>query len=261
MPFIFCPVRSGSSGCVSFVRAGGVRLLVDVGYAARTTESLLRSIGESAANVQGVLITHEHSDHMKGVGTLSKMFDLPVYANEETWSAMNGKPGVDAIADRNRRVFTTGEDFYIGEANIQPFAIPHDAAAPVGYSIVYRGRKISLATDIGRIASDWLECVAESDILLIESNHDPDMLRSCAYPAWLKRRISGNRGHLSNLDCAQALAKLSAEGVRHFVLGHMSAEANLPELAVETASAAISRAARVDIAHREHTGGIYEISC
>ena len=261
MPFYFCPLRSGSSGCVSFVRAGETRLLVDAGHSARMLEALLGTIGETAANLDGLLITHEHSDHIKGVGTLSRLFEIPVYANAATWSAIAGKPGFDGIAPRNRRVFETGADFFIGDADVQPFAIPHDAAEPVGYSIIYSGRKLSIATDVGHLAKEWLACVEESDIALIEANHDAGMLRGCAYPSWLKKRISGRLGHLSNEDCAKALVKLAENGIGHFVLGHMSDEANSPEIALETVMAAMgSRGARVDVAYRDKTGGYYRIS-
>lgn len=262
MPLTFCPLRSGSSGCVSFVRARSTTLLVDAGHSARMLEALLASIGEKADNLDGILITHEHSDHIKGAGTLSKKYDIPVYANGATWLGMKDKPGFGGIASRNRREFTTGEDFFIGDVNVQPFDIPHDAASPVGYSIIYKGRKLSIATDIGHMTKRLAEFVAQSDLLLIESNHDPDMLRGCAYPAWLKKRISGRLGHLSNDECAGLLSGLASDGMRHFVLGHMSAEANFPELALDTAVKALAGSgARVDAAYRDSTCGVFEISC
>ncbi|GHU70681.1 MBL fold metallo-hydrolase [Clostridia bacterium] len=261
MPLRFCPLRSGSSGNVSFLCAGGTRLLVDAGHSARMVESLLNSIGESAANLDGIIITHEHSDHIKGASTLSSRYDLPIFANQATWVAMASKSGFDSVLARNRRVFTTNEDFYIGDVNVQPFLIPHDSAEPVGFSLMYRGRKLVLATDLGHLASAWTDQLEGADLLLIESNHDPDMLQGCAYPAWLKRRIQGRNGHLSNGDCASLLAKLTALGLRHCVLGHMSAEANTPDLALEAVKSSLSPAVRVDLAYRDQTGGYYEIPC
>jgi phosphoribosyl 1,2-cyclic phosphodiesterase len=256
----FCPLRSGSSGCVSFVRAGHTRILVDAGLSSRTVDSLLRTIEESPVNLSGILITHEHGDHIKGVGVLSKQFDIPVYANIETWRAMQTKKDVDKVASYNRRVFNTGEDFFIEDLNVLPFAIPHDAAEPVGYSLSYGGKKLSIATDVGHLRRGWLNCLYGSDLVLIESNHDPDMLARSAYPSWLKSRIGGSRGHLSNGDTANAVLRMTADGVRHFVLGHMSAEANTPELARETVlGAAAGDGVRVDLAYRDRTGGYYEV--
>ncbi|GHU68180.1 MBL fold metallo-hydrolase [Clostridia bacterium] len=277
MPIRFCPLRSGSSGNVSFLSVGqgaslsvgqgasqsvGItRILIDAGHASRTLESLLNSIGESAANLDGIVISHEHSDHVKGAGTLSQRYGIPIYANEATWAAMQDKPGFSGVEARNRRLFTTGMDFFIGDINVQPFRIPHDAADPVGFACEYRGKRIVTATDLGHLASAWTDQLEGADLLLIEANHDPDMLRACAYPSWLKRRILGNRGHLSNSDCASLLSRLADAGLRHCVLGHMSAEANTPDLALLSIKSALPPSVRVDLAYRDRTGGLYELSC
>lgn len=261
MPIRFCPLRSGSSGNVSFLSAGSTRLLIDAGHACRTLEQLLSSIGESAANLDGIIISHEHSDHIKGAGTLSQRYDLPIYANGATWAAMQSKPGFASVDDRNRRVFVTGEDFYIGDVNVQPFLIPHDAAEPVGFACEYKGKRIVTATDLGHLSCAWTDQLNGADLVLIEANHDPDMLRACAYPSWLKKRILGNRGHLSNGDCADLLRRLTAAGLRHCVLGHMSAEANTPDLALLSVKSALTPSVRVDLAYRDHTGGYYELTC
>ncbi|MDR1599510.1 MAG: MBL fold metallo-hydrolase [Oscillospiraceae bacterium] len=261
MPIRFCPLRSGSSGNVSFLGAGGTRLLIDAGHSCRTLEQLLGSIGESAANLDGIVVSHEHSDHIKGAGTLSQRYGVPIYANAATWNAMRDKPGFPGVEPRNQRVFVTGVDFYIGDVNVQPFLIPHDAAEPVGFAVEYRGRRIVTATDLGHLASAWTGQLEGADLVLIEANHDPDMLKACAYPSWLKRRILGSRGHLSNGDCAELLRGLTTAGLRHCVLGHMSAEANTPDLAMLAVKSALSPSVRVDMAYRDSTGGYYELSC
>ena len=130
MRFTFCPLFSGSSGNSLFVGAGDTRILVDAGMPGRSIEAQLRALDVAPDTLSGILITHEHSDHIKGVGILSRKYDLPVYANEGTWMAMEDKIG--GVALKNQRLFYTGEDFYIGELNVAPFAIPHDAAEPVG---------------------------------------------------------------------------------------------------------------------------------
>jgi phosphoribosyl 1,2-cyclic phosphodiesterase len=224
-------------------------------------EQLLGSIGESAANLDGIVVSHEHSDHIKGAGTLSQRYGVPIYANAATWNAMRDKPGFPGVEPRNQRVFVTGVDFYIGDVNVQPFLIPHDAAEPVGFAVEYRGRRIVTATDLGHLASAWTGQLEGADLVLIEANHDPDMLKACAYPSWLKRRILGSRGHLSNGDCAELLRGLTTAGLRHCVLGHMSAEANTPDLAMLAVKSALSPSVRVDMAYRDSTGGYYELSC
>lgn len=258
--FALCPLRSGSSGCVSFVRAGDTRLLVDCGHSARAVAEMLAAIGESIENINGILITHEHSDHIKGAGMVAKKYGVPIYANSGTWKAMRTKPGFESVNERLVRVFRTDEDFFINEAEVSAFAIPHDAASPVGYSIMYAGRKITLATDIGHVDASWLSKAEESDVILIESNHDTDMLMNCSYPAWLKKRIAGRLGHLSNADCGGVLAHLAKGGIRRFILAHMSEEANLPEIAIERAMEQLARyGASADAAYRDKAAGMYNI--
>ncbi len=267
MSFCFCPLRSGSSGNALFVQAGGVRILVDAGLSARTVEQALRDIGAAPDTLGGILVTHEHSDHIRGVGILSKRWALPVYATEKTWAAMKSKPGINGVALKNRRAFAPFQDFYIRDLAVSPFSIPHDAADPVGFSLLYGSRKICVATDLGHVANGWMRALSGANLVLIEANHDPRLLQASArYPERLKRRILGNKGHLSNQDCGEALSRLVEEGVRHAILGHMSAETNTPELAKETIlTALITRKIRigtdiqVDLALREETGSFYTI--
>ncbi len=267
MPLYFCPLRSGSSGNAVYIQAGDTAVLVDAGLSGRTVEQALREICASAESLSAILVSHEHSDHIKGVGVLSRRWDLPVYATEDTWAAMEDKPGATGIALKNRRTFAAGEDFYIRDLAVSPFSIPHDAADPVGFALLNGGKKVCVATDLGHIAQGWMHAVSGADLLLLEANHDPDLLRASArYPERLKRRILGNRGHLSNADCGEALVRLVQEGVRHVVLGHMSAETNTPQLARETVlTALVTQRIRpdadvyVDMALRDRIGGLYTI--
>lgn len=267
MPFYFCPLRSGSSGNSLFVQAGTARVLVDAGLSGRAVERALAELDIPADSLSGILISHEHTDHVQGVGVLSRRYDLPVYATEGTWAAISDKPAFAAIPSKNIRVFSPGEDFYIRDLAVSPFSIPHDAANPVGFSLLYGGRKVCVATDLGHIASGWMQALAGADLVLLEANHDVGMLRSSTrYHAGLKSRILGKHGHLSNADSGQALAKLVETGVHHVVLGHMSAESNTPDLARQTVCAALRDAGirpdtdvRVDLAWRDHAGNLYEI--
>jgi phosphoribosyl 1,2-cyclic phosphodiesterase len=240
MTLKFCPLASGSSGNAIYVECGSVRLLVDAGVPMRRIAAELSAIGVNPASLSGVLVTHEHSDHISGVGVISRKYDLPVYAAGNTWQAMAGKLG--EIASRNVRAFEPGQDFYIGDVNVMPFRIPHDAVDPVGFSFSADRGKLSIATDIGYASKGWMREVEFSDVLLIESNHDVSMLEASRYPAALKRRIRGRRGHLSNDEAAAIIVKLCERGVRSFILGHLSGENNDPGLAYESAIAALRKA-------------------
>ena len=265
MQFTFCPLFSGSSGNAVYVQAGNTRLLIDAGLSGRTVSDALNSIGVLPETLNAILITHEHSDHIKGAGILSRKYHVPIYANDRTWQAMERSLG--NIAPGCRRVFESGETFYIGDAGIMPYRISHDAAEPVGYRIYYGGHSVATATDIGIFTKKTLEALEGADIILLESNHDVDMLHANEhYSAQLKARILGRYGHLSNEACGKALLQLYQTGVRHAVLGHLSHENNTPELAMRTVCNVLregglepSEDITVDMAWRDHVGGIYEI--
>lgn len=267
MPFCFCPLRSGSSGNALFVQAGEARILVDAGLSGRAVERALAEIGAAPDTLSAILVSHEHSDHIAGAGILSRRFNLPVYATEGTWLAMDDKPCMRGVALENRRLIASDASFYIRDIAVSPFSIPHDAADPVGFALHYGGRKICIATDIGHIAGSWLRALHGADLVLLEANHDPDLLRaSTRYHARLKARILGKRGHLSNHDSGAALTELAEGGLRNVILGHLSAETNSPELAYGTVTAALLAAGiqpgkdmQVDMAWRDRIGTYYEI--
>ena len=241
MRFTFCPLFSGSSGNALFIGAGDTRLLIDAGMPGKSIERALNEIGVLPETLSAIAVTHEHSDHVKGVGILSRKYHLPVYANERTWQAM--ARAVGPIDPRNRREFADDEDFYIGDLALLPFSIPHDAADPVGYRIYYGGRSAATATDMGFMRKNVLRTLAGTDVLLLESNHDPDLLmQNPHYSLYLKQRILGNHGHLSNAASADALLALYETGVRQVLLGHLSGENNTPELALNTAAERLRRA-------------------
>lgn len=264
MEYRFVPLFSGSSGNALYVEMGGTRVLVDAGVSGSRIMSEMQKAGLCCEGLDAVLITHEHSDHISGVGVLSRRFHLPVYATEGTWAAMENKLGrLDAA---NRRVLRPGEDFYIGRLNATAFAIPHDAAQPVGYTFCCDGRKLAVATDLGYVCEDWLCQVERSDILLLESNHDVDMLKAGRYPYDLKKRILGRRGHLSNEEAGVAAVQLCRRGVRHIILGHLSGENNFPELAWQTVACALNEAGIVpgvdvglNVARRSALSGVFSL--
>ena len=240
MRFTFCPLFSGSSGNALFIGAGETRILIDAGMPGKAIEGALREIGVLPETLNGIAVTHEHSDHVKGVGILSRKYKLPIYANERTWNAMARSVG--EIAPWNRRVIEAEGDFFIGDLALLPFSIPHDAADPVGYRVFYGGRSVATATDMGYMRKSVLKTLSGVDVLLLESNHDPDLLmQNPHYSLYLKQRILSNHGHLSNAASADALVNLYESGVRQVLLGHLSGENNTPELALMTASERLRR--------------------
>ena len=233
----FCPLFSGSSGNATYVAAGGARILIDVGLPARTIEGAMAQNDLDPSAIDGILITHEHSDHIAGLGAFSRRYDVPVYANLKTWEAMYHKVG--NIAPKNARVFDNERDFYIGHMAVRPFSTPHDSADSVGYSLMYKDKKFSYMTDIGHFPDRLMNEAKGSDLVFMESNHDVDMLRMGPYPSYLKRRILSARGHLSNADASDALVALIESGVRRIFLGHLSNENNTEEIARDTALRAL----------------------
>ncbi len=265
MEMTFCPLFSGSSGNALYVASERTRILIDAGLPGKAVVDALTQIGVNPASLSAILITHEHSDHVRGAGILSRKFDLPIYATPGTWYAM--ERAIGPVSQRNRREFYPDTDFYVDEIGVTPFLIPHDAAEPVGYRLSHSTFSVATATDMGIVRKNVLEQLAGVDLLLLESNHDPEMLRhNPHYSQTLKKRILGNKGHLSNEACAEAVLALCNTGVRHVVLGHLSAENNLPELAYSTTCRALSDAGlicgqdvTVDMAWRDRVGNIYVI--
>jgi phosphoribosyl 1,2-cyclic phosphodiesterase len=235
---LFCPLFSGSGGNAAYVATSHTRLLVDAGMSALAIGRALSGLGASLSDVDGVLVTHEHSDHVKGILTLARRYGLCVYANEKTWLAMSAIAA--KVPSPQMRVFETGQDFYIKDIAVRSFPIPHDAAEPVGFRLYAGGKTVCTMTDLGAMSKDLLREASGADVVLIESNHDVELLRCGPYPAHLKRRILSKHGHLSNADAGSAVGALAKSGVRRFYLGHLSAQNNREELALRAASGAIA---------------------
>lgn len=230
--FEFCSLYSGSSGNSLFVQTENTKILIDAGESAKKITEALSSIDVNPNNLDAILVTHEHVDHVKGLGTLSKKYNIPVYANKKTWESM---PEQNAkILENNKKYFNPLEDFEIGDVKIHPFKIPHDAANPCGFNLFYGNHKMSIATDIGHMTSDVIHTLEDSSFLLLESNYDPDILKYSKYPYPLKERIAGPNGHLANSDAGKTVSYLLNSGLKQVMLGHLSKENNFPELAYKT---------------------------
>lgn len=230
--FNFCSLYSGSSGNSLFIETQNTKLLVDAGVSSKKIETALNDINVDPNSLDGILITHEHTDHVQGLGTLSKKFDLPVFVNQETLDAMPKQR--DKIADKNIKTFKVTDKFEIGDLEIKPFSIPHDAANPCGFNIWKDNRKISIATDIGHMTNPILKNLEESLFIMLEANYDPEVLRCSSYPFTLKSRIAGPTGHLPNEMAGKTISHLLKSGLKNAMLGHLSKESNFPELAYQT---------------------------
>ena len=230
--FKFCSLYSGSSGNSLFIETQNTKLLIDAGVSSKKIENALNDINIVPSTLDGILVTHEHVDHVQGLGTLSKKFDLPVFVNQETLDAMPKQK--DKISEKNVKTFKISDKFEIGDLEIKPFSIPHDAANPCGFNIWKDNKKISIATDIGHMTNPILKSLEESLFIMLEANYDPEVLRCSPYPFTLKSRIAGPTGHLPNEMAGKTISHLLKSGLKNAMLGHLSKQSNFPELAYKT---------------------------
>lgn len=230
--FNFCSLYSGSSGNSLFVESENTKILVDAGVSSKKIETALEGLKIDPSSLDGILITHEHTDHVQGLGTFAKKFNLPVFANQKTIDNMPKQ--IEKIPEKNIKKFIIEEKFEIGDLQIKPFAIPHDAANPCGFNIFKDNKKISIATDIGHMTNGIIKNLEDSIFILLESNYDPEVLKFSRYPYPLKTRISGPTGHLSNESAGKTISHLLNSGLKQALLGHLSKESNFPELAYKT---------------------------
>jgi phosphoribosyl 1,2-cyclic phosphodiesterase len=225
----FSILGSGSTGNAMVVANDEVKVLIDAGLSAKKIDQLLRERDVDANELDAILVTHEHADHIKGLGAVARKFDLPIYANEKTWEELNKQIG--EIAEDKKRVMDTGMMLELGSLQIQSYGISHDAAEPVGYCFYDGEQKLSLATDLGYMSSKVKEQVRDSDVLILESNHDVEMLRMGRYPWNIKRRILSDIGHLSNEAAGEGLSELMNGRLKRVYLAHLSRDHNMMDLA------------------------------
>lgn len=229
-------LASGSKGNATFIRCGSTNILIDAGISCRRIEQGLTRYGCSLAQLDAVFITHEHADHVNGLAVLLKKADVPVYTTLETWQHMS-RPVQEASGRFVRLTRRVG----LKDIQIVPFLISHDAARPVGYTIYYGESKITLATDLGYVSADVEMAAAYSDILVLEANHDEEMLKNGPYPYALQNRILSRRGHLSNKAAAEFLSRIPTKGKMGVLLAHRSEKNNTPALTLHTVRSILSR--------------------
>lgn len=271
MSFSFCSFSSGSSGNCYLIKNTSSALLVDAGISGKKILEGLEQTGTGPEQVRGLFITHEHEDHIKSIRVLGKKLpEMSAYANEATWQQIEAIKDHRLASDRIN-VLTTGETVEpddLGGIKVRPFHISHDAAEPVGYSFSHEGRKVSILTDTGCITDDIFEEIQDADLLVLEANHEPQILQYSRYPYSVKQRIISDMGHLSNECAGRCICRLVKENPkkRQILLGHLSHENNMPDLALMTIRNILAEEdiytggdTKIDVVLRNQMSRIYEL--
>lgn len=242
----FVPLGSGSQGNATLIEFDSTRLLLDAGLSARALRQRLEALGVDPGSIQGILISHEHTDHVRGAERFSRLYGVPVFCSMETLEAMDRSP-VDFAAWAPLRA---GETTTLGGVEVDPFPVPHDAADPVGFVLRGEGLRIGVATDLGHVTTLVRERLRGCHLLMLESNHDAGLLREGPYPWHVKQRVAGRMGHLSNAEAAALLCEVVDESCRAVVLAHLSETNNRPELARRAAATALGEVRHNRVAMR-----------
>ena len=257
----FCSLSSGSCGNVSYIEYKDTKLLVDAGLNGVTTENALKEIGVDIKDIDGVVLTHEHRDHVQGAGILSRKYGLKIYANEKTYLA--SLPRIGSVKESMVHVFDG--DFEIKDIGIKPFKIYHDAYDPVGLAIYTGSKKVSILTDTGLVDDEIKDAIKDSDIYYIESNHDTEMLERGPYSYYLKNRVRSNEGHLSNMQAADLIKNSLKDKNELVFLAHLSHENNTEKLAYVTVYRELLKSGRkaedfrLRVTHRLKRTLLYEV--
>ena len=227
----FCSLYSSSSGNCTYIGTPHGGILVDIGVSAKRAEAALRDIGVEPSSIEAIFVTHEHTDHISGVRVFASRYGIKVYASAGTLEGMEAAGALKAGMNYD---IASPEGTEAAGMYVRPFRTPHDSRESTGYTVVTPdSKRIAVATDIGKMTPTIMDAVSGSDLILLESNHDVGMLQNGPYPYILKQRILSDVGHLSNVCCSDTAVKLIESGTTRFVLGHLSKENNLPELAYE----------------------------
>ena len=229
-----CSIASGSSGNCIYVGSDHTHLLVDTGISRKRIEEGLKKLEIKGEEIDGVLITHEHSDHIQGLGVLSRKYELPIYATKGTIEGISGSTSLGKMPDGLFHTIRADEPFRLGDIEVKPFVISHDACEPTGYRFECGGRSAAVATDLGKYDEYTVSNLTGLDAVLLEANHDIHMLEVGGYPYYLKQRILGDKGHLSNELSGRLLCDILHDNLKHIILGHLSKENNYARLAYET---------------------------
>lgn len=228
----FTVLGSGSTGNATIIEGNDKTVMIDAGLSAKKLDELMKQQGINGSSIDALLVTHEHSDHIKGLGAFARKHQVPIYANEATWGALERHVG--QIAPEKRVIFESGEELSFGTMKVQTYNISHDAVEPVGYSFAEDGFKLGVATDLGYVSEKVKQHIIDCDVLVLESNHDTELLRVGRYPWNIKRRILSDVGHLSNVAAGEALIELMTDRTKRVYLAHLSQDHNQMDLAMLT---------------------------
>ena len=229
-----CSIASGSSGNCIYVGSDDTHLLVDTGISKKRIEEGLKELDVKGEELDGILVTHEHSDHIKGLGVLSRRYGIPIYGTRGTLKAVANCSSLGQIDAGLYREIHVDQDFQVGDVTVHPFEIPHDAAQPSAYRLSHENTSVAVVTDLGVFSDYIIENMKGLDAMLLEANHDIRMLQAGPYPYYLKQRILGTHGHLSNENAGRLLCRILHDNLKHIFLGHLSKENNYDALAYET---------------------------
>ncbi|WP_099159007.1 MBL fold metallo-hydrolase [Virgibacillus ndiopensis] len=229
MTLRFSVLASGSTGNAFYIESEKERLLVDAGLSGKQMDRLLGEVQVDPSSLTGILVTHEHSDHIKGLGIVARKYNLPIYANEKTWKAMEGSIGKIALDQKFEFGLEQVKTF--SDIEVESFGVSHDAAEPMFYTFHHQGKKVALVTDLGYVSERIKKTVEDADAYIFEANHDVGMLRMGRYPWNVKRRILGDSGHVSNEDSGLALCDIIGNRTKRIYLAHLSLDNNMKDLA------------------------------
>lgn len=262
-----CSIASGSSGNCIFAGSETTSLLFDAWISGKRIEAGIQAADRKASEIDAIFLTHEHSDHIGGVGVMARRYARPIYATAGTLDALRSSRTVGEIPEDLFHVVRADEPVQIGDLVVRPFSISHDAAEPVGYRLENGGKSAAIATDMGYYDDYTIRQLRDLDLIFLEANHDVNMLQAGRYPYYLKQRILGNRGHLSNETAGRLLNEVLHDDISRIVLAHLSRENNYPALAFETVCAEVTMGDtkykandfRIEVAKRDETGAVMEI--
>lgn len=255
----FGTIASGSSGNCLYAGDENTNLLIDAGISCKRICEGLKKYEIEGRNIQGILVTHEHTDHIAGLGVLSRKFQIPIYGTEKTLRQISEMGNLGKIDRDLFQPIKTGQEFQVGTLSVSSFSISHDAADPVSYILRKDGKKLGMVTDLGYYDERIVDELKSSDLLYVEANHDVHMLQAGPYPYYLKRRILSDRGHLCNEAAASLVTELADGYLNQVILGHLSKENNYPDLALATVRNEVEDEIQVHVAPRECAGSLFEL--
>lgn len=259
----FVSLGSGSSGNCYFLGTASFGILIDAGIGSRTIKKRLKNLGVPLEHIQAVFVTHDHVDHIKAVGSLGEKHFIPIYATQKVHIGIDKSYGVTQQLITSKKFIEKGEKVSIRDFTIEAFSVSHDSTDSVGYTVSYKGKRFTVATDLGYICENAAMHIKKANFLIIEANYDEQMLDNGYYPEHLKNRIRGQFGHMNNVDTAEFLAQNYHEGLNYIYLCHLSRDNNSPEVAFEAVSShltqkgiEVGKDVFLEVLERNNTGGI-----